>query len=249
MKLTTYLRYELSRALRNRSQILFSFVLPGFLYLVFGATQDYKDVSVHDGNVAAVIMIGMAMYGAVVAATAQAAGAALEFSQGWGRQLQLTALRPGQFVLVKAVVCVMLAALPVIVVNVLGVFTGASMPLDQWIASAVLSWLLSAVFALYGLAAGLMFPSESALSIATGSLVVWAFLGNLFAPLSGFMLDLGRLSPLYGIRGLAQYPLTRGDLSATESDPLWGLVLNAVAWLAILGVISALAFRRRAGQR
>ena len=35
-----------------------------------------------------------------------------------------------------------------------------------------------------------------------------AFLGNVFSPMSGLMLDVGRLTPLYGYAALARYPLT-----------------------------------------
>ena len=39
-----------------------------------------------------------------------------------------------------------------------------------------------------------------------------AFLGNVFTPMSGFMLDLGRFTPLYGYAALARFPLTDGHL-------------------------------------
>lgn len=252
MNIVTFLSLELRRALRNRFQILFAVLLPAFLYLTFGATQDYKDVGIHDGNVGASIMIGMALYGAIVASTAQAANAAVEFGHGWGRQLQLTAMRPLSYVLVKFLLCLLLAALPVTVVYVLGAFTGAQMPAGQWIATFLLAWMLSGVFALYGLAAGLLFNSQAAPGIASGTLVIWAFLGNLFAPLSGGMLVLGRFTPLYGINALARYPLTRGDVmdgSALTTDPLGLMILNAVAWLVVLAGLCALAFRMRAGRR
>ena len=43
-------------------------------------------------------------------------------------------------------------------------------------------------------------------------IVVLAFLGNVFTPMSGFMLDLGRFTPLYGYVALARFPLTDGWL-------------------------------------
>ncbi|WP_317259691.1 hypothetical protein [Kocuria atrinae] len=66
----------------------------------------------------------------------------------------------------------------------------------------------SVVFALYGLAAGLLFRSEGAVGAASGLLVVFAFLGNVFMPLSGALLEFARFTPLYGIVGLARYPIT-----------------------------------------
>ena len=39
-----------------------------------------------------------------------------------------------------------------------------------------------------------------------------AFLGNVFTPMSGLLLDIGRLTPLYGYAALARFPLTEGYL-------------------------------------
>ena len=71
-------------------------------------------------------------------------------------------------------------------------------------------WLGSALFAVYGLAICLVFRGSNAAGIASGMIVVLAFLGNVFTPMSGFMLDLGRFTPLYGYVALARFPLTDG---------------------------------------
>src|SRR5699024_12577093 len=106
----------------------------------------------------------------------------------------------------------------------------------------------SAVFAGYGLSAGMAFRSESALGVAGGSLVLLGFAGNLFLPLSGVMLDIARFTPLYGVNALARYPLTGGHVADGVSDPLWLPGLNVVAWALILGVTAALLARRRRGR-
>ena len=67
----------------------------------------------------------------------------------------------------------------------------------------------SMTFALYGLVFGLYFKSETAASVSSGILVILAFLGNLFVPLSGLMLTI-KLTPMYGYAALARYPLVRG---------------------------------------
>ena len=57
-----------------------------------------------------------------------------------------------------------------------------------------------------------------------------AFLGNVFTPMSGLLLDIGRLTPLYGYAALARFPLTEGWLPVGGRDPLWLPVANVLAW-------------------
>ena len=73
-------------------------------------------------------------------------------------------------------------------------------------------WLGSALFAVYGLAVCLVFRGPNAPGIASGMIVVMAFLGNVFTPMSGLLLEVGRLTPLYGYAALARFPLTGGTL-------------------------------------
>ena len=85
--------------------------------------------------------------------------------------------------------------------------------------SAAIVWAGSALFAIYGLAVCLAFRSHNAIGIASGLIVVMAFLGNVFTPMSGLMLDIGRFTPLYGYAALARYPLTDGWLPTGRPRP------------------------------
>jgi ABC-2 type transport system permease protein len=107
----------------------------------------------------------------------------------------------------------------------------------------------AAVFALYGLAVGLAVRSEAALAAASGSLVILAFMGNIFFPLSGTLLTLAKFTPLYGYVSLARYPLTEGHLfNAAEGtvthESLWVPVANVVVWAGILALLSVRLVRR-----
>lgn len=107
----------------------------------------------------------------------------------------------------------------------------------------------AAVFSLYGLLAGLLFRSEAAVGAASGSLVIFAFLGNIFFPLSGAMLTVAQFTPLYGLVALARYPLTEGMMISTTGPPvegngLWIPVLNLVVWTIIFAVLAFLMVRR-----
>src|SRR5699024_734787 len=114
---------------------------------------------------------------------------------------------------------------------------------------AVIVIVGSLVFALYGLAAGLAFSSEAAVSAASGLLVILAFLGNVFFPLSGAMLTVAKFTPLYGYIALARYPITDGLLISTVgpgegTEALWIPVLNLAVWAVIFAVAAVLLVRR-----
>lgn len=253
---TTYYGMEVRRTTRDFLSLFFTAVLPAFLYVIFGASQDYSQepLPTGKGNVAMYIMISMAAYGAVTATTGIGGMAAVERMQGWGRQLGLTPMRDGQYVLVKAMLGLTIATIPVALIYVLGVFTGAEGTGEVWAISAALVLLGASLFSLYGLVFGLAFKTEGAVSAASGSLVILAFLGNLFFPLSGLMLTIAKFTPLYGIVALARYPLTEGwmvtnDGSAPTQEGLWIPVTNVAVWLTILGVLAVILVRRGRGRQ
>jgi ABC-2 type transport system permease protein len=211
------------------------------MYLVFGLGSDDP---VGSGNVAMYVMVSMAAYGAVTATTSVAGSAATEQVMGWGRQLGLTPLRPLAFVAAKAAVAMAVAAVPVALVFAIGAATGARGDWTDWTLTAALVWLGSALFAIYGLAICLVFRGPNAPGIASGMIVVMAFLGNVFTPMDGLLLDLGRLTPLYGYAALARFPLTEGHLVLGGQDPLWLPVANVLAWTVIFAVLAMWGVRR-----
>ena len=89
----TFVRLELRRMLRNRRTIFFTLVFPAGLFFAFGGTQGWND-DAGNGNVAAYIMVSMALYGAALTAASAGAMVALERAMGWSRQLRLTPLSP-----------------------------------------------------------------------------------------------------------------------------------------------------------
>ncbi|MBD4563963.1 ABC transporter permease, partial [Xanthomonas citri pv. citri] len=92
--------------------------------------------------------------------------------------LSLTALTPGAYLAGKCLVALAMAALPVLAVLAAGALTGAELigPL-RWLTTGALALVSSLPFALFGLAAALLFRSEAAVSAASGILVVFGFLG------------------------------------------------------------------------
>ncbi|GAA1175964.1 ABC transporter permease [Ornithinimicrobium humiphilum] len=246
---TTYTALELRRTTRNYVSMFFIAVLPAFFYVVFGAAQDFGAEPIGNGNVTFYVMVSMAAYGAVTATVSIGGMAAVERMQGWGRQLGLTPMKDREFVLSKVLVALGVAAVPVALIFLLGSLTGAEAPPLAWLLSAAIALGGAGLFAIYGLCFGLAFRSEAAAAAASGSLVVLAFLGNIFFPLSGSMLTIARFTPLYGVVTLARHPLTGGDrLDGTAGglvhEALWIPVANVVVWTILLGLTAVWLVRR-----
>src|SRR5690625_3239684 len=216
----TYTGIELRRVGRDYISMFFVAILPAFMYIVFGAAMAWSDAPIGNGNAAMYTMISMAAFGAVTATVGVGGMAAVERMQGWGRQLGLTPMSDAQYVTVKAAVAFVIAIIPITLIYVLGYFTGATGSAAAWWLSALALLVGAAVFSLYGLLAGLLFRSEAAVGAASGSLVIFAFLGNIFFPLSGAMLNVAQFTPLYGLVALAQSPLHAGMMLCTPAPPV-----------------------------
>jgi ABC-2 type transport system permease protein len=224
----TLLGLELRRMLRNRRTIVFTLVLPAALFFAFSGSSSGGDEGVGVGNVAAYVMVSMALYGAALTSASAGSSVALERSVGWSRQLRLTPLHPVAYIAVKATCALALGAVAVAVVNVAGVLQGrADLPVDRWVACAVLALVCSSVFAALGLFVGYVVPGENAMQVLGPGLALLAFLGNLFIPITegSTMWHVASVTPMFGVAEISRAPLT-GDLP-------WYAVVNAVAWLAV----------------
>ena len=248
----TYIRIDLVRCFRDVTNLLFTFAMPVFMYLLFGRAQ-YSDVQWGRGTVGFYVMSSMGAYGAVIAATAIAATAATESMLGWGRQLALTKQRPLGFVANKVAVALVLGALSSGLVFMVGALTGAKADAWWvWVASWVIGILGAGLFGVYGLAMGLLLKSESAAGIASGTVVFLAFFGNMFMPLTGVMLDIARFTPMYGYVGLVRYPQVEGEIQQTDppqTDSVWLLAANCLAWLLVFSGLAVLGHRRSRKRR
>jgi ABC-2 type transport system permease protein len=236
----TLLTLELRRMLRNRRTVIFSVVMPVVFYFLFGSGQKYSDQSAGHGNVAAFVMISMALYGGMLSTTGGGAMVSVERSQGWSRQLRLTPLTATAYIAVKVIVAMALGAVSVLVVYAAGLSSGAHMDTSVWVETAVLAWVGSLVFAAFGVFMGYLLPSENVMQILGPALALLAFLGGVFVPLdqlgSTFQ-TIAKFTPMYGLNQIVHAPLT-GDA------PGWAAVVNILVWLAIFTGGAAWRFRR-----
>ena len=130
----------------------------------------------------------------------------------------------------------MRAVLPIVAVFIVGGLTNAKMQPDQWALSFVACVLCAIPFGFYGLAWTLTIPKENTVAIATASIVILAFAGNIFMPLSGSLLQVGRFTPLYGATMLVRWPLAEGTQLLDHgfiNDPMWYAWASIAVWTAI----------------
>ncbi|GAA1407087.1 hypothetical protein AUR04nite_04210 [Glutamicibacter uratoxydans] len=245
--IATYIRVEFARHIRDGYNLIFALLLPAAMYFLFGNIPSYTEFDLGSGNVKFYLMVSMAAYGAAVSTVAIAGTVATETMQGWGRQIALTKMPPAAFVTSKMIVAATVAAASAALVFALGSATGARVT-EGWIWSVSYLIILAGamIFACYGIGVGMVFKSESALGLASGLMVFFAFFGNVFMPLEGGMLDAARFTPMYGYVALARYPLLK-DIPAgydMAPDALWIPVANLVAWALIFAVFAVVAIRK-----
>ena len=224
----TVLGIELRRMLRNRRTIIFTLILPAALLLSFGGQKGWDDKS-GSGNVAAYILISMALYGAALTAAAGGSMVALERSLGWSRQLRLTPLNPVVYIVMKALVALVMGALAITAVNLVGILQGkAEMPTYVWILTPLLTLACTLTFAALGVFIGYVVPGENAMQILGPGLALLSFLGGVFIPLdqySDVVRHIAYWTPMYGVAEIARSLLTQ--------ELPWYAVVNAVGWFAI----------------
>ncbi|MFT4125900.1 MAG: ABC transporter permease [Gordonia sp. (in: high G+C Gram-positive bacteria)] len=239
----TYFRVDVRRVLRNRRAMIFTVAMPALLYLVFGATQNRSDTA-GSGNVAFYVLVGMAVYGAVIAAATNAATVALEQQAGWTRTLMMTPLRPAGYVATKVAVALAMGALPIVVLTVAGVATGATAPVGVWIGCLALGWIGASVFAALGLLVGSIMRSDGAMQVMGGVLALLAFAGNVFVPLQGTLLTIAQFTPMFGVVTLARYPLDHGITTDGTVIPWWVAIVNMIVWAGLFATGAAVFYSR-----
>ena len=224
------LRLEVRRLLRNRRTMLFTVLMPVIFFLIFGLNSGYANLRAGHGNLSAFIMISMALYGAILSTSSGGAMVSIERAAGWSRQLRLTPLSSMAYIATKMLTSLVLGLGAVLAVYVTGIITGkASMPMHLWITAALCVWIGSLLFAAFGLFIGYLLPSENVMQIISFALMLFAFGGGLFVPLSQFssaLQNVATFTPLYGLNQLVHYPLVGGSMD-------WSWLLNVVGWLVI----------------
>lgn len=227
----TLLKIEMRRMARNRRTIIFALIFPTAMFFVFGSGSQGHEQLGHGlhGNVAAYVLVSMALYGGALMAASGGAMVATERALGWSRQLRLTPLNPVAYIAVKSLVALTMAGMSVLVVNLVGAFKKTpQMPTDTWIYCALLTLVCTATFAALGVFIGYVVPGENVMQILGPGLALLSFLGGLFIPLTQYSEAVRMIAywtPMYGVAEVARAPLTH--------ELPWYAIVNALGWLTL----------------
>ncbi|KAA9381533.1 ABC transporter permease [Microbispora cellulosiformans] len=231
--MTGYLAFEIRRTLRDVKFLLFAVALPVGLYLLMAGR--FAD----QGAPASYVMGGVAAFGAMKAALDTGARTAVERDIGWQRQLRLTPLSGGGYLLAKGSVAMVVALPPVAGVSLVAALAGGVHLSPGGWASAVLGvWAGTVPFALLGLLIG-QFATARNLQAYQGAVVLLlSFVGGLFIPVSTFPRALATVAKV-----LPSYWLAQVGHAATLGGDVWRAALVLTSYALVLGAAVAVRYR------
>ncbi|MFG2527521.1 ABC transporter permease [Streptomyces sp. NPDC048516] len=184
--MTTLIKLEIIRALRNKKFLFFSVIYPPALYLIIAGGADSKPIPGMKLDVGLYFMVSMATLGAMTAVLlGNSERIAKERENGWVRQLRLTAL-PGRGYVAAKMASAATVSLPsiLLVMIVAAAVKGVRLEAWQWISIAAGTWLGGFVFAALGIAIGYLATGDAVRPIAMLFYFGLAFLGGLWMPLT-----------------------------------------------------------------
>jgi ABC-2 type transport system permease protein len=244
MSATTYTRFELLRALRNRRFFLFSLVFPLLLYVITAApNKDEANLQGTGLSAPLYFMVSMASWGTMTAMLGTGARIAGEREVGWNRQLRISPLRPSAYLRAKVAISYLLAGLSLALLYAAGAILGVRLPAGEWLAMTGLIVVGLIPFAAAGVLLGHKLNTDTIGPVLGGGTAILALVSGTWFPVdkSGFLHDIAV--------DLPSYWLVQANRVALGGDgwPLRGWVVVAV-WSAVLTVLAARAYRADTGR-
>ena len=239
MTTLVYLRYELTRLLRNRRLLAFSFGFPLALYFaVAGPNRGVQDLAGSGIPAPVYFMAGLAAFGTMNAVLAVGGRIASERALGWNRQLRLTPLPSGAYFRVKLLTAYVAALMTIALLYGAGATLGVRLRAGDWAAMTVLLLIGLTPFAGLGVLLGHLVSSDTVGPAIGGTTALLALLGGAWFPITGgTMQAIGEALPSYWLVRASQVGLGGPGWGATG----WAVVL---AWSAATAVAAAWAYRR-----
>jgi ABC-2 type transport system permease protein len=203
-----YIRYEFLRLLRNKRFFFFSLVFPLVLFIVFGLSNRNETVELGSAKLKFILfyMVGMAGYGAMMAAIAGGARIAAERSVGWNRQLRLTPLPVSTYFLAKVLSSYFMALISIAVLFIVGALFGVHVPAARWpeMVGLILVGLLP--FVAVGVLMGHLLTVDSMGPALGGGAALFALLGGMWFPFAAgsTLQKIGEYIPSYWISQAAR---------------------------------------------
>jgi ABC-2 type transport system permease protein len=239
MTALTYTRFELKRTFRNRRFFTFSLVFPLVLYyLIAGPQANDENLSGTGIPAATYFMVGLASFGAMMAAISSGARIAAERQVGWNRQLRITPLRASTYLGTKVLTAYVMALVSIVLLFLAGLTLGVDLAFGDWLGMVGLMLVGLVPFAAGGIMLGHLLTTDSLGPVVGGVVSLLAFLGGTWFPITdGVLQDIGQLLPSYWLVQASHVALG-GDVWGAKG---W---LVIAAWSAVLVVLAARAYRR-----
>ncbi|MEV6316012.1 ABC transporter permease [Streptomyces sp. NPDC051776] len=208
--MTTLIRLEIVRTLRNKKFMFFSVIYPSALFLMIAGPRSSSEKVPHTSlTLQLYYTVAMASFGALTAVLmGNSERIAKEREKGWVRQLRLTPL-PGRGYVLAKIASSAVVTLPSIVV-VLAVAAAAKdvrMEAWQWVALIGTVWAGSLVFAALGVALGYLVSGDAVRPVTMILYFGLSILGGLWMPTTVYpewLRTIGDWLPTHAYAGLGQ---------------------------------------------
>ena len=242
-----YVLLDAVRQLRNVRSVVFTFVVPIAMLLIFGSAYGSGGAIDQATRLPWLVetTIQMGGYGAMMAGLSQAFAIVTERSIGWNRQLRLTPLTGTTYLLSKVVAALLVAAVSIaLVVLVAVVVLHADLGPGAWLAAGFGLWIGIVPFALIAILIGQYARPDFAQPLFMVTFLGLSILGGLWVPLSimpSWMGTVARVVPSYWLNRL-------GQLGATGSGDVAVPVLVLGAWTVALAALITWRYRHDAAR-
>jgi ABC-2 type transport system permease protein len=242
-----FIALESLRQLRNVHSLVFSFAIPLGMLLLFGGLYG------SGGQVDAVTglpwiiltTVQMSAYGGMMAALSQAFAISNERAAGWNRQLRVTPLTGGGYLLSKIVAALAVALVTIVLLfGVAIVGMGAKLDPGNWLLAGVGIWIGVIPFTLIAIAIGQFAKPEFAQPLFLIIFLGMAVLGGLWIPLQVFptwFVSIAQVVPSYWLNRL-------GQMGALGSGSVLAPAAVLMTWTVVLALLVTWRYRRDAAR-
>lgn len=243
-----YLGLESLRQLKNVRSLVFTFVVPLVMLLLFGGIYGSSGQLDKITGLPWIIVttVQMAGYGGMMAALGQAFTIVTERSVGWNRQLRLTPLTGVGYLVSKVMAALAVALVTIVALIVISVLVfHASLSVGAWTMAALGLWLGVIPFAFIAVLIGQFAKPQFAQPLFMVVFLGMAILGGLWVPLSvlpDWMTNIAQAVPSYWLNRL-------GQMGAHLSGDILAPVLVLAAWTAVLAALVVWRYRRDAARQ
>jgi ABC-2 type transport system permease protein len=234
---TKYLALETSRIIRAPRFLIFTVGFPVVFYLLFSSI--YANQAGDPGAMRAAVMVGMAAFGGLTAAVSTGSRIAVERGTGWQRQLRLTPLSGSAYLVTKAMVGMLVALGPLVLVCAIGFATGARLDPAGWVQVVAGTWLGLIPFAVLGVLIGQLATPDSVQAIGSATFMLLSIGGGLWFPpelMPSWLNTLAHVLPSFWYGGIGRDAVLHQGVTMRT-------VLVLGVWTVALALVAARRFR------